>query len=36
MCSMSDDTVNYIVSESPKLAQKIFKKKLDWIGRHIY
>ena len=35
MCSRVDETINHIVSECPKLAQKEYKKRHGWktIGR---
>ena len=36
MCSGVDETINHIVSERPKLAQKEYNRRHDWIGRLIY
>ena len=36
MCSMADETINHIVSECPKLAQREYKRKHDWLGRRIH
>ena len=36
MCSIADETINYIVSECSKLAQKEYKRRHDWIGRRIH
>ena len=35
MCSRADETINDIVSECPKLAQKEYKRRHDWIKRRI-
>ena len=35
-CSRADEKINHIVSESPKLAQKVYKRRHDRIGRRIY
>ena len=36
MCSRADETINRIVSECPKLAQKEYERRHDWIGRCIH
>ena len=36
MCSRADETINHIVSECPKLAQREYKRRHDWIGRRIH
>ena len=36
MWSKADETINHIVSECPKLVQKEFKRRHDWIGRRIH
>ena len=36
MCSNADETINHVVSGCPKLAQKEYKRRHDWIGRHIH
>ena len=36
MFSRADETVNHIVSECPKLAQKEYKRRHDWNGRCIH
>ena len=35
MCSRADEAINHI-SECSKLAQQEYKRRHDWIGRHIY
>ena len=35
ICSRTDETINHIVSECPKLAQRECKRRQDWIGRRI-
>ena len=36
MCSKADETIYHIVSECPKLAQREYKRRHDWVGRHIH
>ena len=36
LCSDRDETVNYIVSECSKLAQKKYKTRHDWVGKVIH
>ena len=36
ICSRADETINHIVSECPKLAQRECKRRHDWIGRRIH
>ena len=36
MCSRDDKTINHIVNEFPKPAQKEHKRRHDWIRRRIY
>ena len=36
MCSRTDETINHIVGECPKLARKEYKRRYDWIGRRIH
>ena len=36
MCSRADETITHIVSECPKLAQREYKRRHDWVGRHIH
>ena len=36
MCSRVGETINYILSECPRLAQKEYKRKHDWILRSIH
>ena len=33
LCSDRDETINHIISECRKLAQKVYKTKHDWVGR---
>ena len=35
MCSRADETINHMVSEYPKLTQREYKRRHDWVGRHI-
>ena len=36
MCSGADGKINHIASECPKISQKEYKKRHDWIGKHIH
>ena len=36
MCSRTDETINHNISECPKLTQRDYKRRHDWIGRHIH
>ena len=36
MCCKTDETINHIVSECPKLAQREYKRRHDWVGRRIH
>ena len=36
MCSKADEKINHTVCECPKLAQKEYKRKHDWIRRCIH
>ena len=36
LCGDRDDTVNHIISECSKLAQKKYKSRHDWVGKVIY
>ena len=36
MCQQSDETINHILSECPKLAQKEYKRRHDWVGKRIH
>ena len=36
ICSRTDETINHIVSECPKLAQREYKRRHDWVGRRIH
>ena len=36
LCSDRDDTINHIVSECSKLAQKEYMARHDWVGKVIY
>ena len=33
MCRKVDESINHIVSECPKLAQKEYKRRRDWVGK---
>ena len=35
-CSDRDETINHIISESSKLAQKKYKERHDWVGKVIH
>ena len=36
MCGQVDETVNHIISECSKLAQKEYKRRHDWFGKRIH
>ena len=36
MCRKVDESINHIVSECPKLAQKEYKRRHDWVGKKIH
>ena len=36
ICGRHDDAINYIASEYSKLAQREYKRRHNWIGRHIH
>ena len=36
LCGYWDETINHIISESSKLAQKDYKTRYDWVGKIIY
>ena len=36
MCSRADERIKYIISECPKLAQRQYKRRHDWVGRRIH
>ena len=36
MCKSSEETINHIISECPKLAQKEYKRRHDWFGTKIH
>ena len=36
MCGQVDETVNHIISECSKLAQKEYKRRHDWVGKRIH
>ena len=36
MCQQSDEAINHILSECPKLAQKEYKRRHDWVGKRIH
>ncbi len=33
LCGDRDETINHIISECSKLAQKVYKTRHDWIGK---
>ena len=36
LCDERDETINYIISECSKLAQKGYKTRYDWVGKVSY
>ena len=36
LCGDRDDTINHIISECSKLAQKVYKKRHDWVSKGIH
>ena len=36
MCRKVDESIHHIVSECPKLAQKEYKRRHDWVGKKIH
>ena len=36
MCGKVDETINHLVSECSKMAQKEYKNRHDWVGRRIH
>jgi len=36
MCGKVDETINHILSECSKLAQKEYKRRHDWVGKKIH
>ena len=36
LCGDSDETINHIISECSKLAQKEYKTRHDWVGKVIH
>ena len=36
MCGERDETVNHIISECSKLAQREYKTRPDWVGKAIH
>ena len=36
LCGDRDESINYIISECSKLAQKVYKTKHDWMGKVIH
>ena len=36
LCSDRDETINHIISESSKLAEKEYKTRYDWVGKVIH
>ena len=35
LCGEKDETINHLISECSKLAQKEYKTRLDWVGKMI-
>ena len=36
LCSVRDETINHIINECSKLAQKEHKAKQDWVGKVVH
>ena len=36
MCGKVDETINHLISECSKMAQKEYKNRHDWVGRRIH
>ena len=36
LCGERDETINHIISENIKLAQKEYKTRSDWVGKVIH
>ena len=36
LCIDKDETINYIITECSKFAQKEYKSRHDWVGKVIY
>ena len=36
LCGDTDETINYIITESSKLAQRAYKARHDWVGKVIH
>ena len=36
MCGEKDETVNHLISECSKMAQKEYKRRHDWVGRRVH
>ena len=36
MIMMADETINHMISECSKLAQKVYKNRHDWMGKVIH
>ena len=36
MCGRADETINHILSECPKLSQREYKRRHDWVRRRIH
>ena len=36
LCGDSDETINHIINECSKLAQKVYKDRHDWVGKGIH
>ena len=36
MCGQADESVNHILSECSKMAQKEYKRRHDWVGKKVH
>ena len=36
MCDQADESVNHILSECSKMAQKEYKRRRDWVGKKVH
>ena len=36
MCGEKDETVNHLISECSKMAQREYKRRHDWVGRRVH
>ena len=36
MCGEKDETVNYLIGEYSKVAQRGYKRRHDWVGRRVH